>query len=86
MINDSHCHLEYEPLSKNLDAVVERALKNGVKYLLTISILPLQNDWEFYELEWILRRWETSLGCLKHSPRDTKPPNPFENIEIGFFF
>ena len=37
MIIDSHCHLEYEPLSKNLDSVVDRALKNGVKYLLTIS-------------------------------------------------
>ena len=37
MIIDSHCHLEYEPLSKNLDDVVDRALKNGVKYFLTIS-------------------------------------------------
>ena len=37
MIIDSHCHLEYEPLSKDLDSVVDRALKNGVKYLLTIS-------------------------------------------------
>ena len=25
MIIDSHCHLEYEPLSKNLDDVVDRA-------------------------------------------------------------
>ena len=37
MIIDSHCHLEYEPLSKDLDSVIDRALKNGVKYLLTIS-------------------------------------------------
>lgn len=44
--------------------------------LLTISILPLQNDWEFYELEWILKRWETSLGFFdfdNHWPIPTYP-------------
>ena len=37
MIIDSHCHLEYEPLSIDLEKVVERALNNNVKYLLSIS-------------------------------------------------
>jgi len=37
MIIDSHCHLEYEPMSLTLDQVVARANKDGVKYLLTIS-------------------------------------------------
>ena len=44
--------------------------------LLTISILPLKNDWEFYELEWILKRWETSLGFFdfdSHWPTPTYP-------------
>lgn len=27
-----------------------------------ISILPKEKDWEFYQLEWILQRWETALG------------------------
>ena len=44
MIIDSHCHLEYEPLSKNLDAVVARALKNGIKYLLTISTTDFMQE------------------------------------------
>jgi len=37
MIIDSHCHLEYEPMSLKLDDVIARANKDGVKYLLTIS-------------------------------------------------
>ena len=37
MIIDSHCHLEYEPMSLTLDDVIARANKDGVKYLLTIS-------------------------------------------------
>jgi TatD DNase family protein len=37
MIIDSHCHLEYEPMSLALEETITRANKDGVKYLLTIS-------------------------------------------------
>ena len=37
MIIDSHCHLEYEPISLKLDDTITRANNDGVKYLLTIS-------------------------------------------------
>ena len=37
MIIDSHCHLEYEPMSLTLKETIARANKDGVKYLLTIS-------------------------------------------------
>ena len=37
MIIDSHCHLNYEPMSLSLKKTIERANKDGVKYLLTIS-------------------------------------------------
>jgi len=37
MIIDSHCHLNYEPMSLSLKETIERANKEGVKYLLTIS-------------------------------------------------
>ena len=37
MIIDSHCHLEYEPLSLELNNTISRANEDGVKYLLTIS-------------------------------------------------
>ena len=36
MIIDSHCHLDYEPINKNLEQVILRAEKVGVKYFLTI--------------------------------------------------
>ena len=37
MIIDSHCHLNYEPLSLALNETIARANNDGVKYLLTIS-------------------------------------------------
>jgi len=37
MIIDSHCHLEYEPMSSSLKDTIARANNDGVKYLLTIS-------------------------------------------------
>ncbi len=37
MIIDSHCHLEYEPMSLALNETITRANKDGVKFLLTIS-------------------------------------------------
>ncbi len=37
MIIDTHCHLDYEPMSLSLKETIERANKEGVKYLLTIS-------------------------------------------------
>ena len=37
MIIDSHCHLNYEPMSLSLKETIDRANKNGIKYILTIS-------------------------------------------------
>ena len=37
MIIDSHCHLNYEPMSLSLKETIKRANNDGVKYLLTIS-------------------------------------------------
>ena len=36
MIIDSHCHLDYEQIYSQLDDVVNRAIKNDVKILLTM--------------------------------------------------
>ena len=33
---DSHCHLDYEPLSDNLDKVIQRSKEVGIKKILTI--------------------------------------------------
>ena len=34
---DSHCHLDHEPLFRNINEVINNAKKSGVKKLLTIS-------------------------------------------------
>ena len=34
MIIDSHCHLTYEPMSKALNETINRASRDGVKYIL----------------------------------------------------
>ena len=33
---DSHCHLDHEPLFSDLDNIIERSKKSGVKKILTI--------------------------------------------------
>ena len=33
---DSHCHLDYEPLSNNLDKIIQRSKEVGIKKILTI--------------------------------------------------
>ena len=37
MLIDSHCHLNYEPMSLSLKETIDRANREGVNYLLTIS-------------------------------------------------
>ena len=37
MIIDSHCHLNYEPMSEDLSDVIKRANNAGINYMLTIS-------------------------------------------------
>ena len=37
MIIDSHCHLTYEPMSNALKETIDRANKDSIKYMLTIS-------------------------------------------------
>ena len=34
---DSHCHLDHEPLFSNINEVINRSKKIGIKKLLTIS-------------------------------------------------
>ena len=33
---DSHCHLDYEPLSSNLSQIIKRSKDVGIKKILTI--------------------------------------------------
>jgi TatD DNase family protein len=68
MIIDSHCHLDYEPLSLSLDAVVDRAKKEGVEYLLTIST----KDNKYKNILNIINNFENVYGTYGIHPHEAK--------------
>ena len=68
MIIDSHCHLEYEPMSLNLKNVVERAFKNNVKYLLSIST----TDESYIKILKIIDEYKNIYGTYGIHPHETK--------------
>ncbi len=68
MIIDSHCHLDYEPLYQNLNEVLDRALKNGILYFLTIST----SDKNFDKIEQILKNFDPVYGTYGIHPHETK--------------
>jgi len=74
MIIDSHCHLEYEPISSNLSDVVERAFKNNVKYLLSIST----TDESYLRILKIIDKYKNVYGTYGIHPHETKN---YENLQ-----
>ena len=68
MIIDSHCHLEYEPMASNLKEVIDRAIKNNVKYLLSIST----TDESFDKILQIVENYKNIYGTYGIHPHETK--------------
>ncbi len=68
MIIDSHCHLTYEPMSSSLDETINRANKNGVKFMLTIST----EDKSFKDIIKILDNYNCVYGTYGIHPHETK--------------
>ena len=68
MIIDSHCHLNYEPLSVSLKDTINRANKEGVKYLLTIST----EDKSFETILNILKEFNCVYGTYGIHPHEAK--------------
>tara|TARA_X000001036_G_C20484556_1_gene727149 strand:- start:29 stop:487 length:459 start_codon:yes stop_codon:yes gene_type:complete len=68
MIIDSHCHLNYEPMSLSLKETIDRANKEGVKYLLTIST----EDKSFKNILNIVENNKSVYGSYGIHPHETK--------------
>jgi TatD DNase family protein len=68
MIIDSHCHLNYEPMSLSLKETIKRANKDGVKYLLTIST----EDKSFDKILNIISNNECVYGSYGIHPHEAK--------------
>ena len=68
MLIDSHCHLDCEPMGSNLQEVVDRAVKNNVKYLLSIST----TDKSYDRILDIIKNHKNIYGTYGIHPHETK--------------
>ena len=68
MIIDSHCHLTYEPMSNSLQKTIERANRDGVKYMLTIST----EDKSFDKILKIVEEHQSVYGTYGIHPHEAK--------------
>ena len=68
MIIDSHCHLNYEPMSLALDETINRANKIGVKYILTIST----EDKSYNKILSIVNKYRNVYGTYGIHPHEAK--------------
>ena len=68
MIIDSHCHLNFDPISISLSDYITRANNEGVKYMLTIST----EDKKFNEIIKIVEKYECVYGTYGIHPHESK--------------
>ena len=66
MIIDSHCHLDYEPINSSLDEVIQRANKNGVTNMLTIST----EDKKYPKILEIINKYKNVYGTYGIHPHE----------------
>ena len=78
MIIDSHCHLNYEPMSLSLKETIDRANKGGVKYLLTIST----EDKSFDNILNIISNNNCVYGSYGIHPHEAKNHNSIKSKDI----
>ena len=78
MIIDSHCHLEFDPLHDDLDAVFKRAFLNNVRYFLTIST----KDSSFDKILQILNKYKFVYGTYGIHPHEAKFHKNIKSYDI----
>ena len=78
MIIDSHCHLNYEPMSLSLKETIQRANNDGVKYLLTIST----EDKSFNKIINIITSHKCVYGSYGIHPHEAKNHQSIKSADI----
>ena len=75
---DSHCHLDHEPLFKNISKIIERSKDEGIKKLLTIctSIESFENIIKIISIDDII------YGTFGIHPHETDNNNVSKNLII----
>ena len=73
---DSHCHLDHEPLFKNLNQVLDRSKKIGLKKILTIStsLESYKNILKIVDLDDMIYG---TIGIHPHEVKDNKIDSSF---------
>ena len=78
MIIDSHCHLTYEPMSNSLNETIQRANKDGIKYMLTIST----EDKSYEQILKIVSNYKSVYGTYGIHPHEAKSHQHIKSIDI----
>ena len=78
MIIDSHCHLNYEPMSLSLKETIDRANRDGVNYLLTIST----EDKSFDKILNIISNHKCVFGSYGIHPHEAKNHQSIKSKDI----
>jgi len=78
MIIDSHCHLNYEPLSLSLKDTIQRANNDGVEYLLTIST----EEKSFDKILNIISSNKCVYGSYGIHPHEAKHHQSIKSVDI----
>ena len=78
MIIDSHCHLNYEPMSLSLKKIIQRANNDGVRYLLTIST----EDKSFDKILDIISNNKCVYGSYGIHPHEAKNHQSIKSLDI----
>ena len=75
MIIDSHCHLNYEPISLSTNEVIKRAHDIGIKFMLTISV----DDQNFNSILKIIDNNPSVYGTYGIHPHEAKSHNSIKS-------
>ena len=78
MIIDSHCHLTYEPMSNALNETINRANRDGIKYILTISTV----DKSFEQILKIVNAYKSVYGTYGIHPHEAKSHQHIKSDDI----
>jgi TatD DNase family protein len=81
MFVDSHCHLEMDDFEKDRDDVIERSLREGMQYMLTVGT----EEAYFKKVVEIIERYPAVYGAIGIHPHNSKDYNGHLEKTISTF-
>ena len=78
MIVDSHCHLDYPAIYKDLNNVIKRANENEIKYLLSICT----TEESYKKIRLIINKYKNIYGTFGIHPHETEKHKHIKSKQI----